>query len=141
MARSNGMAGDAPLRTPGILESLQHILRAITEYILVRFELAGLESKSAFQKLGKALAAFVVALLCLAVGFFYLSLSLVYVLAEKAAWGWGYALLASGGVMLVVMLVGLLCAKKFLRGVWFPTTISELKKDTEWLKQNTTPNA
>lgn len=116
------------------------ILRAITEYVLVRFELAGLESKGAFRRLIKAAVAFAVALLCLAAGFFYLSLSLVYVLAVKAAWGWGWAFLSSGLAMLIVMTIGLLWAKKSLQGAWYPTTLTELKKDTEWLKQNPTPN-
>lgn len=129
------------LRQPGMIESLQLILRAITDYLLVRFELAGLESKGVFQKLIKAAVAFAIALLCLAAGFFYLSLSLVYVLAVKASWGWGYALLTSGVVMLIVMAIGLLWAKNALQGSWFPTTLAELKKDTEWLKQNSTPTA
>ncbi len=141
MATISGLPGEFAYRQPGLIESLRLILQAITEYVAVRFELAGLESKEAFRKIVAALIAVAVALMCLSSGFLYLSLSLIYVLAVKAAWGWGLALLASGVVMLLITVGGLLFAKKSLAGAWFPSTISELKKDTQWLKQNTTPNA
>ena len=120
---------------PGLIESLQVTFRAIAEYLSVRCELAGYESKAVLVKLIKATIAFAVALLCLSAGFLYLSLSLIYVLAVKAQWGWGCALLVSGIAMMVVTGIGLLMAKNSLHGSWFPTTISELKKDTQWLKQ------
>ncbi|MEO7932254.1 MAG: phage holin family protein [Chthoniobacterales bacterium] len=138
MAPNSGMPGEFAHRQPGLIESLQLILRAITEYASVRFELAGLESKAASQKVVAALIAVAVALMCLSSGFLYLSLSLIYVLAVKAGWGWGLALLASGVAMLLITVGGLLFAKKSLTGAWFPATIAELKKDSQWLKQSTT---
>ena len=128
-------------RQPGLIESVQIMLRAIAEYLSVRFEMAGLESKTVIGKVLKAVIGFVVALLCLAAGLLYLSLSLVYVLAVKANWGWGYALLGSGIVALAVMAIGLLLARNALQGSWFPVTLSELKKDSEWLKQKSQPTA
>ncbi len=139
MATISGLPGEFAYRQPGLLESLQLILRAITEYASVRFELAGLESKQASKKVVTALIAVAIALMCLSSGFLYLSLSLIYVLAVKAGWGWGFALLASGIAMLLITLGGLLFAKKSLAGAWFPATITELKKDSQWLKQSTTP--
>ena len=137
MADSNG----TPMcfRQPGLIESVRLTFRAIAEYFSVRFEMAGLESKSVIANVVKAAIGFVVALFCLAAGLLYLSLSLVYVLAEKADWGWGWALLASGVAALVVMASGLLIARNSLKGSWFPATLSELKKDSEWLKQKTQP--
>ncbi len=137
MADSNGTP--MGLRQPGLIESVQVMLRAMAEYFSVRFEMAGLESKSVIGKLVKAAIGFVVALLCLCAGLLYLSLSLIYVLAVKAHWGWGCALLVSGVAALVVMTIGLLLARKALQGSWFPVTLSELKKDSEWLKHKSQP--
>ncbi|HEX8372868.1 MAG TPA: phage holin family protein [Chthoniobacterales bacterium] len=139
MAQNIGEPAGVHLRQPGMIESVRLAYRAFMEYAMVRFELAGLESRDALQKVLKALIASVVALLCLLGGLFYLSLSLVYVLAEKAGWGWGWALLASGVAMLIVTAAGLLLAKNSLMGSWFPATITELKKDSEWLKKTPTP--
>ena len=127
-------------RQPGMIEAVQTTLRAVSEYFSVRFELAGYESKAVFGKVVKAVIGVAVALLSLMAGLLYLSLSLIYVLAVKAEWGWGYAFLVSGIVLLIIMVVGLLLARGAIQGSWFPTTISELKKDTQWLKQKTPTN-
>lgn len=138
MARSNDLPGKADVSKFGMIESLQAMLRAFIEYLLVRFQLAGLESKDALRKLIRAILGFVVALLCLSAGFLYLSLSLIYVLAVKLEWGWGWSLFAVGLTLLVAMAIGLLFAKAALKGAWFPTTNEELKKDITWLKSTPT---
>ena len=135
------MPGATHSRSPGVMESLQQIFRGCIEYLFVRLEIAGLESKGAFRQILKVVIAVAVAILGLLAGFIYLSLSLIYVLAIKVGWGWGYALLSGGVIMLGITAIGLLLARKHLQGAWFPTTLSELKKDTEWLKQNSNPNA
>jgi uncharacterized membrane protein YqjE len=138
MARINDPLMES--RQPGMIEAVQTTLRAVAEYFSVRFELAGYESKAVFGKVVKAAIGVAVALLSLMAGLLYLSLSLIYVLAVKAQWGWGYAFLVSGIVLLIVMVVGLLIARGAVKGSWFPTTVSELKKDTQWLKQKTPTN-
>ena len=126
---------------PGLIESFQALLRGLLDYVLVRFELAGLESRHALRKVVSGLIGLTIALLCLAAGFLYLSLSLVYVLAQIAGWGWGWALLASGLGMVLITLGALFYVKNSLTGTWFPVTVAELKKDSQWLKQTTTPSA
>ncbi len=141
MARSSVTPDGSDFRPPGLIDSLQQLLRAVTEYFLVRLEIAGLESRGLVRKLIRVVLFLSLALVGLLTGFLYLSMSLVYVLAVKAAWGWGLAFLATAVFMLLLGALGLALTKNSLRGSWFPATLAELKKDTEWLKQNSNPNA
>lgn len=140
MASGTGESPGPDKRPPGFIESFQHIFGAISEVALVRAELAGIESKAALSKVGRVVAYFVLATLLLGTGFIYLSLSLIYVLAEKAGWGWGLALLAAGIGLLLVTAIFVLLARRALKGNWFPVTLSELRKDAVWLKRQKITN-
>lgn len=139
MASGSGESTALPKRPPGFINSAQHLLGVASEYVLIRTELAGIESKNSLRRFAQVALFFGVAVLFLGSGFLYLSLSLIYVLAEKLGWGWGLALLATGGLLLLLTLISFLLARRALGGEWFPITLSELKKDTEWLKQQKMP--
>lgn len=128
-------------RPPGIIESVRTVLQALHDYVLVRCEMAGIESKAALRKLAKAAMVATAAILCLGFGFLYLTLSLIYVLAEVAGWGWGWALFISGICLLIVMTAGLFWIRAALQGQWLPVTFAELKKDSAWLSRKTTTHA
>lgn len=132
--------GEKKATPPGIVDSIRAWLQGIHDYFLVRAELAGIESKAAVQKITRILIFVAIAVASMAFASLYLSLSLIYVLAEVAKWGWGWALFVTAIILIVVSLVGVLLSWVSLKGKWFPVTISELKKDSEWLSRKITKN-
>jgi len=129
------MESDAP---PGAVkqstsESLRQWIASLGEYLTLKLKLLGVESREAALHLlvlallfGSAIALFSGFLMMLLVFLLYLMTILFH-------WEWGWSALACAGLSLsACVIVAIVFRFRITRAV-FPVTLSELKKDREWL--------
>jgi len=119
----------------GFIGRISGFLAALSTYLRVRFQLAGLEAKEAMVHYaligGLAAGALVVSVF----GYFFLWMAVIFGIAwfipSEGAWIWvtlGVALLHFGAA------IGLLFwARAKLAAPMFTATLDEFKKDNEWL--------
>ena len=128
---------DSPSRrAPGHLRGL---LDSVAQYLKARFALMVLEAKSAGIRYGIGVALGIGGLFVAVLGYVFLVITAVFGIA--AAWSWRYAWIVVLGAAALLHLFGavaliLLAVRKFKGGA-FETTIEEIGKDQEWLKQPT----
>ena len=127
--RSRNPAGHA-----GLLENLLALLNALAEFFESRFALLAEESKGAAIQLLILLGCVVFALLLCALGYVFLITGAVVGLAELIGISWAWIALAAAVVHFIVALVLLLVARSRITKPLFRATLTELKKDREWLK-------
>lgn len=127
--RSRNPAGHA-----GLLENLLALLNALAEFFESRFALLAEESKGAAVQLLILVGSVIFALLLCALGYVFLITGAVVGLAHLIGISWPWIALAAAVVHFLVALVLLLVARSRVTKPLFRATLTELKKDREWLK-------
>ena len=127
--RSRNPAGHA-----GLLENLLALLNALAEFFESRFALLAEESKGAAVQLLILVGSVIFALLLCALGYVFLITGAVVGLAHLIGISWPWIALAAAVVHFIVALVLLLVARSRVTKPLFRATLTELKKDREWLK-------
>ena len=127
--RSRNPAGHA-----GLLENLLALLNALAEFFESRFALLAEESKGAAVQLLILVGCVIFALLLCALGYVFLITGAVVGLAHLIGISWPWVALAAAVVHFIVALVLLLVARSRITKPLFRATLTELKKDREWLK-------
>ena len=133
--RSRNPAGHA-----GLLENLLALLNALAEFFESRFALLAEESKGAAVQLLILVGSVIFALLLCALGYVFLITGAVVGLAHLIGISWPWIALAAAVVHFIVALVLLLVARSRITKPLFRATLTELKKDREWLKNLDTTN-
>ena len=127
--RSRNPAGHA-----GLLENLLALLNALAGFFESRFALLAEESKGAAVQLLILVGCVIFALLLCALGYVFLITGAVVGLAHLIGISWPWVALAAAVVHFIVALVLLLVARSRITKPLFRATLTELKKDREWLK-------
>jgi uncharacterized membrane protein YqjE len=127
--RSRNPAGHA-----GLLENLLALVTALAEFFESRFALVAQESKTALVQLLVILACLVLALVLCVFGYIFLVTTVIVGVAHLAGISWLWTALSAAGVHFIIALVLLVVARSRITKPVFRATISELKKDREWLK-------
>ena len=127
--RSRNPAGHA-----GLLENLLALLTALAEFFESRFALVAQESKAAAVQVLILAGCLIFALLLCALGYVFLITGVVVGLAHLAGVSWPWIALAAATVHFIFALILLLVARSRITKPLFRTTLAELKKDREWLK-------
>ena len=127
--RSRNPAGHA-----GLLENLLALLNALAEFFESRFALLAEESKGAAVQLLILVGCVIFALLLCALGYVFLITGAVVGLAHLIGISWPWIALAAAVVHFIVALVLLFVARSRITKPLFRATLTELKKDREWLK-------
>jgi len=127
--RSRNPAGRA-----GLLENLLALVSALADFFESRFALLAQESKVAAVQVLILVGCLIFALLLSALGYVFLITGAVVGLAHLAGISWPWIALAAAAVHFIIALVLLLVARSRITKPLFRTTLAELKKDREWLK-------
>ena len=127
--RSRNPAGRA-----GLLENLLALLSALADFFESRFALLAEESKVAAVQVLILVGCLIFALLLSALGYVFLITGAVVGLAHLAGISWPWIALAAAAVHFIIALVLLLVARSRITKPLFRTTLAELRKDREWLK-------
>jgi uncharacterized membrane protein YqjE len=127
--RSRNPSGHA-----GLLENLLALLNALAEFFESRFALLAEESKGAAVQLLILVGSVIFALLLCALGYVFLITGAVVGLAHLIGISWPWVALAAAVVHFIIAMVLLLVARSRITKPLFRATLSELKKDREWLK-------
>jgi uncharacterized membrane protein YqjE len=127
--RSRNPAGHA-----GLLENLLALLNALAEFFESRFALLAEESKGAAVQLLILVGCVIFALLLCALGYVFLITGAVVGVAHLIGISWPWVALAAAVVHFIVALALLLVARSRVTKPLFRATLTELKKDREWLK-------
>ena len=127
--RSRNPAGRA-----GLLENLLALLSALADFFESRFALLAEESKAAAVQVLILVGCLIFALLLSALGYVFLITGAVVGLAHLAGISWPWIALAAAAVHFIIALVLLLVVRSRITKPLFRTTLAELKKDREWLK-------
>ena len=123
-----------PARHAGLLDNLVALVGALAGFFESRFVLLAQESKAALlQMLGLA-ACVAAAVILFALGYVFLIASIIVGVAHAAQVSWIWIALAAAGVHFLIALIFILVARSRMIKPLFRVTLSELKKDREWLK-------
>jgi uncharacterized membrane protein YqjE len=118
-------------------ESLRNVIASILGYLELRLKLVGLESKEAGIHL-LVLALLFVATLVFFAGFLLMMIVfLLFLLMLLFHWAWGWSALACGGVALVSCLITAVVLRFKIVQPIYQATLSELRKEREWLSRTT----
>jgi uncharacterized membrane protein YqjE len=132
------MSESPPSRNPaghaGLLENLLALLSALAEFLESRFALVAEESKAAAVQLAILAGCLIFALLLCALGYVFLITGVVVGLAHLAGISWPWIALAAAAVHFIIALALLVIARSRITKPLFRSTLAELKKDREWLK-------
>ncbi len=130
---------------PGLPESIRLLLASLASYLHARLELFSLEFKDAGANYVKILICIIVAIATLLFGLVFFVCAMVYLVGAICyhflhyhPWGWVF--FGFGFFMVTITVACLLIAKSRFGVASFATTISELKKDKEWLSQTKSVN-
>jgi uncharacterized membrane protein YqjE len=123
-----------PAGHPGLLQSLLALASALEEFFESRFVLLAQESKAAAVQLLILVGCLVLAVLLCALGYVFLITGAVVGLAHVAGISWPWIALATAALHFIIALVLLLVARSQITKPFFRASMSELKKDREWLK-------
>ena len=127
--RSRNPAGHA-----GLLQNLLALTGALADFFESRFALLAEESKAALVQLLVLASYLLLALILCAFGYVFLIASAVVGLAHLAGISWLWTALMAAGAHFIIALALLLVARSRMTKPLFRATVSELKKDREWLK-------
>jgi len=117
-----------------LLENLLALVSALADFFESRFALLAEESKVAAVQVLILVGCLIFALLLSALGYVFLITGAVVGLAHLAGISWPWIALAAAAVHFIIALVLLLVVRSRITKPLFRTTLAELKKDREWLK-------
>jgi uncharacterized membrane protein YqjE len=135
------MDSDAPLgaqtSNQSASDSVRSWVASLLNYLELRLQLLGLESKEAGLHLLVLALLFVGTVVFFAGFLVMLTVFLLYLIMLIFHWEWGWSALACGGLLLLSSIAaGLVLRFRIVRPL-FPTSLAEFKKDREWLKPKT----
>ena len=128
-SRSRNPAGHA-----GLLQNLIALTSALVEFFESRFALLAEESKSAALQILILVGCLIFAILLCAIGYVFLITGAVAGLAHLLGISWPWIALAAATLHFMIAMVLILIARSRITKPFFRATLTELKKDREWLK-------
>jgi uncharacterized membrane protein YqjE len=128
-SRSGNPAGHA-----GLLENLLALISGLAEFFESRFALLAQESKAAAVQVLILAVCVILALALCVMGYVFLIVGVIVGIAHLAGVSWPWVTLIAAAIHFVIALLLLLVARSRITKPLFRTTIAELKKDREWLK-------
>jgi uncharacterized membrane protein YqjE len=127
-----------PTRNPtghaGLLDNLLALANALSEFFADRFALFTEESRAALLQVAVLASCLILAVVLFLLGYIFLVTSAVVGVAYLAGISWAWTALAAAGAHFVIALILLLIARNRIGEPFFRATLTELKKDREWLK-------
>ena len=123
-----------PVGHTGLLRNLQALTGALADFFESRFALLARESKTALVQLLVLAICVGLALVLCVLGCVFLIASVIVGLAHLFGISWVWTALMTAGAHFIIALALLLIARNRMTKPLFHETISELKKDREWLK-------
>ncbi len=128
----------ASLRNPaghaGLLNNLVALGNSLASFVESRASLLGQESKTALVQVLVLVACLVGAAVLSALGYAFLIASAVVGVAHALRTSWIWIALAAAGLHFILALICLLIARSRMKKPMLQASITELKKDREWLK-------
>ncbi len=121
-------------RHTGLIGSLVALASALADFFESRAALLATESKGALVQFLVAAVCLVAAVLFFAFGYLFLLATVVVAIAHMANVSWLWMALAAAGLHFLIALIFLLVAGTGIKRPIFRGTLTELKKDREWLK-------
>jgi uncharacterized membrane protein YqjE len=133
------MAGETmrfrnPAGHRGLLGTLFGTLNALIVFCESRFELFAQESKSALVNIVVLVGCIAIAALFCGIGFVFLLVGAVAGLAHALHISWIWIAVAVALLLFVLALVCIVIVRTRMKKPMFRATVTELKKDSEWLK-------
>jgi len=122
-------AGDA-----GFIEHLRFLAASLSSYLGSRFELLGIESKEAFANYFKIVVLLVVALVVVIFGYVFFCVAAVFLIRHFTGIPWFWIMLGVGVLHFALAAVCAFLAKNRFALPMFAFTLTEFKKDKEWLR-------
>jgi uncharacterized membrane protein YqjE len=129
-----------PAGHTGLLQNLVALTSALADFFESRFALVAEESRAALVQLLVLAICLIVASVLVVFGYIFLIISAIVGLAHLARISWLWITLAAAGAHFVIALGLLLVARTRMSKPLFRATVSELKKDREWLKSLDAPD-
>ena len=128
--------------TTGVVGRARTFLAACAQYASARLRLASIEGREAAAHGFKLLMVVGAAIVFGAFGWLFACLAAVFLLAKAfgGANGWVWAALIMAGLHFAGVVALALVLKSRLGTSLFPMTTAELRKDQEWLDQQTRTN-
>jgi uncharacterized membrane protein YqjE len=123
-----------PAGHAGLVGNLFALLSAVAYFFESRFVLLAQESKAAAVHLLILVSCLILAVLLCALGYIFLITGAVVGLAHLVGVSWPWVALTAAALHFVVALVLLLIARSRISKPLFSSTMAELKKDREWLR-------
>jgi uncharacterized membrane protein YqjE len=133
MAGETAPSSSRPRQT-GFIGSLVALASALADFFESRAALLATESKTALVQFLVAAVCLVAAVLFFAFGYIFLLATGVVAIAHLANVSWLWVALAAAGLHFLIALILLLVAGTGIKRPIFRGTLTELKKDREWLK-------
>ena len=129
--------------TTGVVGRARTFLAACAQYASARLRLASIEGREAAAHGFKLLMVVGAAIVFGAFGWLFACLAAVFLLAQAfgGANGWVWAALIMAGLHFAGVVALALVLKSRLGTSLFPMTTAELRKDQEWLDQQTRTNS
>ena len=136
-SRSRNPAGYA-----GLLDNLVALVGALAVFFESRAALLAKESRTAVIGVLVILVCLIEALMFFACGYVFLVAAAVMGIAQATKISWAVIALAAAGVHFLFAMVLLVIAQTKMKQPLFRATITEIKKDCEWLENldQTTPS-
>jgi uncharacterized membrane protein YqjE len=128
-SRSGNPAGHV-----GLLENLVALASALMDFFQSRLALVAHESKAAAVQLLILVVSVALALALCVMGYVFLIVSVIAGLAHLLGVSWPVVALVVAAVHFLIAVVLLLVARSRVTKPLFRETVTELKKDREWLK-------
>jgi len=128
-SRSRNPAGHT-----GLLQNLVALAAALAEFFESRFLLLARESKTAAVQLLILAGCLIFAILLCAIGYVFLITGAVAGLAHLVGVSWPWIAVAVAALHFIIALVLVLVARSRITKPFFTATLTELKKDREWLR-------
>lgn len=122
-----------PAGDEGLTENLRALAASFTAFLRARLHLAGIESKEAAAHYFKIILWLLAGLLGLFLGYIFLCIAAVFLLSKMLCVSWLWILLVMGGVHVAVAVAAVVIARSKFTQPMFGATITELKKDQQWL--------
>lgn len=116
-----------------LLDHLRELFAAGLEYLQARLALAGIEAKEALLHFGIIIAFLVSAVAMLLFGYLFLCIAATLLIAKFLCISPGWVILVLAAIHFVVAIGAILFAVSRLKSAVFSATLSELKKDQQWL--------
>src|SRR5215212_7364373 len=123
-----------PAGHAGLLNNLVAIANSLAGFFEARINLFARESKGALLHILILAGAAIGALVLLASGYFFLIVSIIFGIAHAAGISWVWIALAAAVLHFALALVCGLIARQQLTKPMFENSVTELKRDREWLK-------